>query len=84
MHKELEAYFVDTEPAVRHLFAALHEYDMLTVPPTLGRHADHLGVVTMSREQALEYMKELSGSVALDFAKATLSAARSHRSPTPR
>jgi len=72
MHKELEAYFVDTEPAVRHLFDALHEYDAQTAPPSLGKYADHRGVVTMSREQALGYMKELSGSLALDFAKATL------------
>ena len=72
MRKELEAYFRDTEPAVRHMFEALHEYDALTVPPSLGKYADQRGVVTMSQEQVVGYMKELSSSLGLDFAKATL------------
>lgn len=72
MRNELDSYFGDTEPAVRHMFAALQEYDAQTVPPSLGRYADQRGVVTMSRDQGLDYMKELSCSLALDFAKATL------------
>src|SRR5689334_15977098 len=72
MPSDVDNYFADTEPAVRHLFEALHEYDALTVPPSLGKYADDRVVVIMNREQALGYMQELSGSLALDFAKATL------------
>lgn len=72
MHRELEGYFRDTEPAVRHMFEALHEYDAVTVPPVLGKYANRRGVVTMHNDQMVEYMKDLSSSFALDFAKATL------------
>ncbi len=67
-----DAYFADTEPAVRHMFAALSEYDALTVPPSLAAYANEDGVIRMNRDEAAGYMSDLSDSLALDFAKATL------------
>ncbi len=69
---DADTYFTETEPAVRHMFDALEEYDALTVPPSLAKYADSSGVVLLNQNDAMEYLQDLSDSHALEFAKATL------------
>ena len=69
---DADRYFAETEPATRHMFAALHEYDSVTVPPSLGAYADPSGVIRMNQAQAKEYMRNLSLSLGFEVAKATL------------
>jgi hypothetical protein len=69
---DADKYFAETEPATRHMFAALQEYDSVTPPPSLGAHADPSGVIRLNRSQAEEYMRDLTLSLGLEVAKATL------------
>jgi hypothetical protein len=69
---DAKSYFRETEPAVRHMFAALLEYDSVTVPPSLGTYADSSGVIRLNRAQAEQYMRALTESLGLEVAKATL------------
>jgi len=54
------------------MFAALQEYDSFSVPPALRADADPSGVIRMNRAQAETYMHNLSLSLGLEVAKATL------------
>ncbi len=71
--RDVEAYFIDTEIAVQHMFSALGDYAALTVPPSLADHADEKnGGLILKIDAAKEYLHELIASHKLDFAKATL------------
>lgn len=69
---EADAYFAQTEPAVRHMFAALSEYDSQAILPPLAAYTDQSGVVRMNRAEAEQYARLADRSLGLEFARATL------------
>lgn len=67
-----ESYLNSTEPAVQHMFTALQIYNQLTPRPSLEPYRMKDGVITLSAEQAIGYLKNEIDAMSLDLAKATL------------
>ena len=64
-------YLASSEPAVRHLFAGLAEYDSLPLPRIL-QYVDETGVVRMTKEENEQFLKAYEAHFDLEFSLACL------------
>lgn len=64
-----EGYLNAIEPAIRHMFAALAEYDAMPLPDILD-YVDESGRVRMTPDENQEYMKQVIEYMELDEARA--------------
>lgn len=67
----IEYYLKQTEPAVRHLFNGLLEYDVV-VPPALVNYIDETGQIVMTKEENDAFLNAHKASFALETARASL------------
>ena len=64
-----EGYLIAIEPAIRHMFAALAEYDAMPLPDIFD-YVDEDGHVRMTPAENQEYMKQVIEYMELDEARA--------------
>jgi hypothetical protein len=67
----IETYLNAIEPAARHFFAALDEYDAMPLP-NIFDYVGEDGVVHMSQEENKAYMKQVTDFMEMDHARAVV------------
>ena len=67
----VETYMKETEPAVKHLFVGLENYDTIQ-PPSVMDYVDETGEVRMTKKESDEMMRMAMESFAVHFSRATM------------